>query len=378
MGRSEHLTRQMKSGVCVKHLASASRAPYLKPKSVKSKIIQIAIPSLSNLKMDADPSMTTEEFESHEAVFLLNQARLKLEKDLQATERLLSSIHSSQSMMGRNELNITSVQKCPVCYEIYNKSRTIPVCMPCGHTICKVCANRLKLHHCKISCPLDRHEFDTVPDFLPINHALLEASEEKDGAKCKDHGMLIIGFCLDHQTLLCGKCLFAHKTHNAIDIESPEAQSFILNKYLSFERLEESIEYLIKLWSNSTKSLIESSLNIKNVLLSFISLQKSTETLGKNKFHLGILNCVEEMLGLSTESSSYDIDTMSVMMSSFGKYLETLSHFRKNFSILSDTDKLRSSLPIFDASEKSSESSLFHTLSDMSKDPSYFEGNCLI
>jgi hypothetical protein len=79
------------------------------------------------------------------------------------------------------------------------------------------------------------------------------------------------------------------------------------------------------------------------------------------------------MLVLSTESSSYDIDSMSLMMNTFGKYLETLSHFRRNFSRLSDTEKLRSSLPIFDAGEKSSELSLFLTLSDMAKDPSYFE-----
>lgn len=373
MGRTENLNRQSKSSFCVKHPATGNKSQFLKSKTGRVKVIKIAIPSLSNLKMDADPSMTPEELESNELVFILNQARLKLEKDLQSTEQLLNTMHTNEAAMLKNELNITSVQKCPVCYEIYDKARTLPVCMPCGHTICKVCACTLKLHHAKISCPLDRKVFDAVADFLPINHALLEASEEKAGARCKEHGMLIIGFCLDHQTLLCGKCLFLHKTHNAIDIESFEAQTLIIRKCVSYERLEESIQYLTSLWTSSFKTLLETSLDMKHVLLSFITLQKINESQIRNKLHLGILDCIENVFSLTSENTEHNIIGLGVIMSTFTKYLETLTLFRRDFVYMSDTDKLNTKLPTFDAKEKSSESSLFSTLSDLSQNPAYFE-----
>ena len=99
---------------------------------------------------------------------------------------------------------------CPVCYEPFSAApphQFIPKVLPCGHTICVGCAERIvKRSKGKVKCPLDMREFvvvASVEDELPTNNEMLKniANEETtasaaakgrtldpdDVVICKDH-----------------------------------------------------------------------------------------------------------------------------------------------------------------------------------------------
>ncbi|TRY94387.1 hypothetical protein DNTS_027934 [Danionella cerebrum] len=59
---------------------------------------------------------------------------------------------------------------CPICTQTFEESHRKPISLGCGHTVCKMCLN--KLH--RKACPFDQTTITTDIEQLPVNTALLQ------------------------------------------------------------------------------------------------------------------------------------------------------------------------------------------------------------
>uniref|UniRef100_A0A8C8RA26 RING-type E3 ubiquitin transferase n=1 Tax=Pelusios castaneus TaxID=367368 RepID=A0A8C8RA26_9SAUR len=64
----------------------------------------------------------------------------------------------------------TDFLSCPICTQTFDETIRKPISLGCGHTVCKMCLN--KLH--RKACPFDQTTISTDIDHLPVNSALLQ------------------------------------------------------------------------------------------------------------------------------------------------------------------------------------------------------------
>ncbi|XP_067845725.1 roquin-1-like [Heptranchias perlo] len=64
----------------------------------------------------------------------------------------------------------TDFLSCPICCQTFDENIRKPISLGCGHTVCKMCLN--KLH--RKACPFDQTTINTDIDMLPVNSALLQ------------------------------------------------------------------------------------------------------------------------------------------------------------------------------------------------------------
>ncbi|KAM4641592.1 roquin-1 [Discoglossus pictus] len=64
----------------------------------------------------------------------------------------------------------TDFLSCPICTQTFDETIRKPISLGCGHTVCKMCLN--KLH--RKACPFDQTTINTDIELLPVNTALLQ------------------------------------------------------------------------------------------------------------------------------------------------------------------------------------------------------------
>ncbi|KAE8610354.1 hypothetical protein XENTR_v10012094 [Xenopus tropicalis] len=82
----------------------------------------------------------------------------------------------------------TDFLSCPICTQTFDETIRKPISLGCGHTVCKMCLN--KLH--RKACPFDQTTINTDIELLPVNSALLQLV----GAQVPEQ----------QQITLCGGC----------------------------------------------------------------------------------------------------------------------------------------------------------------------------
>lgn len=139
---------------------------------------------------------------------------------------------------------------CPICLTAYSHPRCTPVCLPCGHSVCKACAESCSSHS-GLTCPLCYRTFDADSSRLPTNFNLLELQESINPAVdlvCAGHGKEVIGYCVREEELLCGECLFVHKDHDAVQIDSPQAEQLANAKVHTAKSQSQQMQVAIEHW----------------------------------------------------------------------------------------------------------------------------------
>ena len=232
------------------------------------------------------------------------------EKRLKDSLEMIESLVNVQS----NKALLVSSQICSICAFNFNNIERLPICLPCGHTVCKVCVYSLKHSLLTGICPYDRKEYFFIQELLPINFSLLYTENIEEIRACAVHGYEIVAYCIDHENLLCGKCLISHLTHNFIDIESDQAKEIALKKSVLFDEISKKIEDFFETWkkfyyelqkiilkrkksskpSALTKILLSKSLSQEPVILSKIQTLKesflSSSSLSQFKSSFPVLN----------------------------------------------------------------------------------------
>lgn len=78
--------------------------------------------------------------------------------------------HLLQSTMPVQAPQWTEFLLCPICTQTFEENVRKPISLGCGHTVCKMCLN--KLH--RKACPFDQTTISTDIELLPVNTALLQ------------------------------------------------------------------------------------------------------------------------------------------------------------------------------------------------------------
>ncbi|XP_006734957.1 roquin-1 [Leptonychotes weddellii] len=78
----------------------------------------------------------------------------------------------------------TDFLSCPICTQTFDETIRKPISLGCGHTVCKMCLN--KLH--RKACPFDQTTINTDIELLPVNSALLQLV----GAQCVGRWIVVV------------------------------------------------------------------------------------------------------------------------------------------------------------------------------------------
>ncbi|CAG9328661.1 unnamed protein product [Blepharisma stoltei] len=268
---------------------------------------------------------------------VIDSAFEKIAWDIQSGKTLIDKLnqYSWDSSIGKYLWG--SYQRCPICLNTYNSVEREPICLPCGHTFCRVCLGKIKITIGMAQCPYDRKPFNSFIEFLPINYALLQEADNSR-KRCPEHGLYLIGFCQDHSSLCCGKCLFSHKFHNCIDLESEKVSELICKKTELLNELESKFEAQINMWTKSYdeitqyvsrlgESIMKNSIEIAEKKIIEI-IQRTTEDL-RQKF--------EEFKNVTNSDFKDSIDQI---VGSLQHNLKIVKKLKQNFQIMDDKEKL--------------------------------------
>ena len=229
---------------------------------------------------------------------------------------------------------------CPVCLDHY----TNPKILPCHHSFCQHCLERLPLDkknetYC-LSCPTCRHETELPEEgagAFPVAFHLNNLQEIEQSltnpqeATCSDHGKTLEFFCETCDTVICSHCLlYNHKHHEYALVTdsytkhcqklreclSPvEGKKEALKKVLSalaeregeirergegvLEEIHEMVEEMMNVLHQSERKLIEQAKRVTDDKLKVLSEQmKSAEV------SLSLLEDVEDYVEQSLKTGS--------------------------------------------------------------------------
>jgi len=125
------------------------------------------------------------------------------------------------------ELSTSAFDICPTCSNGFDYAARDPICLPCGHTVCKECIAQIRQTAARGICPYDRKEFSTAADALTVNFAIRSMIDSRTRIVkrlCKRHKKELIGFGPNGQELLCGVCLFEKKGQVCFQFTSEQAR----------------------------------------------------------------------------------------------------------------------------------------------------------
>lgn len=140
-----------------------------------------------------------------------------------------------------------SIAVCPVCFYNFHNTRHLPLLLPnCGHTICKPCLKDIKHKSDKFCCPICRTGARVEIKSLPVNYALLELTERKVNTKCFTHELEYVAYCIEDDSVLCGACIFDHKSHNCCLLTDVQLDSFCEQKRKNLKKESEELVLIRK------------------------------------------------------------------------------------------------------------------------------------
>ena len=69
--------------------------------------------------------------------------------------------------------------KCEICTIQYDLQNFVPICIPCGHTMCFPCLRDKYKKHGKIICNKDEKTFSLKPDLYAKNYYIIKLLQNK-------------------------------------------------------------------------------------------------------------------------------------------------------------------------------------------------------
>lgn len=68
--------------------------------------------------------------------------------------------------------------ECAICLDDFDLDRLKPISLPCCHTVCMTCVEKLYHGDDQIECPFDKKMHKARPEQLPINGSILKQIQE--------------------------------------------------------------------------------------------------------------------------------------------------------------------------------------------------------
>lgn len=238
--------------------------PLLLPALSKPELSEpIPCPSLADcrppLSIQPQLLLNLEDMQLLQPEGLAECATRKVRSAMTACKRLASELESMmQPSQGFNVKLAPQCSEtcCAICSNVYDCVQSVPLCLPCGHTICSACV--LAINRRGLTCPFDRIRIDTQA--LPVNFLLAEAAlSELEAAQCPVHHAQLVAFCSTEGRALCGLCEH-EEGHSHWLLDSEEGTAMAMQKLMQLG------ESLGAAWTLA-RQLTELSLAIESLLL---------------------------------------------------------------------------------------------------------------
>jgi RING-type zinc-finger/B-box zinc finger len=197
-----------------------------------------------------------------------------------------------------------SIAICPVCFYNFHNTRHAPLLLPnCGHTVCKPCLKDIRDKSDKFCCPICRAGTRIDIKSLPINYALLELTEKKNNTRCLKHDLEYVAYCNDDDAVLCGACVFDHKTHMCCLLTDLQLDQISDQKKASLKKEAEDLVLCRKNWYESMQKMEEHIHKINECVEIHKSGIINMEKKMIKSIQEGSKSCIQELANLATHES---------------------------------------------------------------------------
>jgi len=274
---------------------------------------------------------------------LLSKTIKTLKEDMETSSDMLSFLSSSKPSNCK-DLSYAKFS-CSMCGSVYEQDSRLPVCLPCGHSLCKECSISNKTSPLKGKCPFDGKEYYYIIDKMPVNFAVLEGLREGKGILCQEHQLTIVGFCKDHHELLCGKCIFLHKDHQIIDIESSEAEEVASQVYTKLSENRNLTQTELTKWNQNFQKVLKQVHTIRTAVFDHVYKFREAEKSLIEKLRTATNKAVDKIMEylklMPPELYSTFESVSEALNQNKGNYLKILHEMRD----MSSTQQLNIQVP---------------------------------
>ncbi|OMJ91449.1 hypothetical protein SteCoe_6034 [Stentor coeruleus] len=268
---------------------------------------------------------------------LMQKAKEALSKNIEISRLLLIQLQEFSWESKTPTKLIVSSHICPICAFNYENQSRLPICLPCGHTICKKCVYSLQHSLLTGCCPFDRKEYFFIDDLLPVNHALIYVDKEKMNKICQLHGMEIIAYCKEDCAVLCGRCIFSHRSHCIIELDSSQVSEIANVKLQNLKNVESRLQNLLEIWEDY-RAFISGVVERINIAVS-----AQSQTTGKDsdkELIENIQNYITKIVQDIENSENDGSVNISQVLDSIKYHLGRVRSFRENYDLMDICEKL--------------------------------------
>jgi hypothetical protein len=192
-----------------------------------------------------------------------------------------------------------------------------------------------------LKCPVCRtHNFQSV-ETLPVNYALLDLATD-DREICEQHQLEIVGFCRDDEMLLCGACVFEHRSHASFVLNSPEAKAWADSKKKLLEQKESSLKLMQSKWEKANASLRRHISNLNSEAKAHIDALKRTEAKLIEAIREGTQECLSQIKEVvENRQLKTKQHVFTERLQQVSTELSRINSLRQNFEQASVIERLR-------------------------------------
>lgn len=193
---------------------------------------------------------------------LLDQLRVTREvasKQLDRLRLLETALRPPQTLIPSGALtDRDQLFLCQICSHAFDQKVRRPLCLPCGHTICKECTKMIAVSNIRGLCPFDRKELPLDINGLPGNMGVLEhmaLRSRQPVLLCTTHTRPFVAFNPISGRLLCGVCLILSEDCLCFPLDSAQANAHRSSLYTRLLSLLTKATNCLALWKHVSQLL---------------------------------------------------------------------------------------------------------------------------
>lgn len=172
---------------------------------------------------------------------------------------------------------------CQICSHAFDLGTRRPLCLPCGHTICRECTKMIAASNIRGFCPFDRKELPLDIKMLPGNQGVLEQMalrSRQPALLCAAHTRPFIAFNPNSGSLLCGVCVILNCNLPYLPLDSDQANEHRSALYTRLLGLMVQAQQYLSLWKHVSQLLDIYSADPMDVYGSIYEQKQFAEVLG--------------------------------------------------------------------------------------------------
>jgi hypothetical protein len=163
-----------------------------------------------------------------------------LQSSLNSSSNYLSSLQSLNFYFSsKNLFDLTGVPEsltCSDCFITFDSSNQLPLCLTCGHSLCKSCCIVKFNAQGKVQCTFNCEPDTIPPESLEINSPIINKVKSLDkGLLCLEHCEATEDYCVNCKQVVCELCIDRHQKHQILNVNSQEFVKELNNWVKSLE-----------------------------------------------------------------------------------------------------------------------------------------------